>query len=378
MPAASSGTSTFFPVAWYALLTISVIYIGIGAVLRRGTRWSVRVTRYEPPKGISPAVAAFLNEGGRSERAFAAAIISLATKGYMKILQKADWITLDKLRDADSWLPAEESTVLFSVFPDGTQTYSFNAGDSSRLFAAFRDFRATVHDAATPELMSTHVVLWLVGFTYSGTVLELLLFDSPGFTNSFSAGSVAFLILVIIVGGSCFVAALRAWPNTLLKLRTYFPESRRQKRPLNLNDATPLFLTATALFGFIFLSILTSTQFAAITAAALAMNVFSRHLLNAPTSAGRAALLALWEFREFLVRADADRMNVQNEPGKTPHTLEPYTSYAVALGVEKGWGEEFAGNLLELLQADQAYSPPGVALQPDHRPSVLTLFDRDK
>jgi hypothetical protein len=108
------------------------------------------------------------------------------------------------------------------------------------------------------------------------------------------------------------------------------------------------------------------------------MNVFSRYLLNAPTSAGRKALAELTSFREFLSRADADRLNRDNTPGNTPDTLEPHTAYAVALGVEHGWGEEFAGDLLEMLEADQAYSLSARLPVPDNSPTVLRLFDRKR
>jgi hypothetical protein len=79
-------------------------------------------------------------------------------------------------------------------------------------------------------------------------------------------------------------------------------------------------------------------------------------LLEAPTNAGRAALVKLEGFREFLARAEAGQLNRENQPGETPETLEKYISYAVALDVEHAWGEEFTENLLEMLQFDLAYS----------------------
>ena len=222
----------------------------------------------------------------------------------------------------------------------------------------------------TPELMSTHGVLWFVGLIYSLTVLEPIVFAMPGFGNGLSLASIGFLIIVIFVGGSCFVAALRVWPGTLRKLTSYVPGSGHPRRSFNFNDAIPLFLTVTALFGFMFVAILTSTKLAVLVAAALAMNTFSRHLLNAPTSAGRKTLAELWAFREFLGRTDALRLDYQNDPGKTPLKLDPSISYAVALGVENGWGQEFAGNLLELLQVDQAYSAAGKLPSLDNRARV--------
>ena len=108
-----------------------------------------------------------------------------------------------------------------------------------------------------------------------------------------SLPSIGFLVIGVVVGGSCFVSALRVWPVTLLKLASFVPRNPRPKRPLGVNDAIPLYLTGPALLGFVFLAVLTSTKFAVLAAAAITMNTFSRHLLNAPTRAGRKALVEL-------------------------------------------------------------------------------------
>lgn len=379
MQVASDAPADAYTLAWGALLAIAVFYIVVGAALRWRTRRLVRVTRYEPPQGISPAAAAFLVEGGRCERPFAAALVSLATKGYLQILQEADWVTLEKLRAADSQLPPEESIVLSSLFPSEFNTYSFSGSDSGRLFAAYRHFRAALREVMTSELVSSHEVIWILGLTYSLTILVLIAMSMTGLGSGLPLGSIAFLCILIFFGGSCFVAALRVWPATLLKLVSFMPGSRRPRRPLTWNDGISILLTVYAFVGFMFVAVLTSTKFAFVTAAAVAMNVFTRYLLNAPTSAGRKALAELRAFREFLSRADADRLDHENDPGKAPQTLEPYISYAIALRVEHGWGEEFAGNLLELLQVDQAYSAPvGGPSVPDNRPTVLKLFDRNR
>lgn len=378
MSVASDAPAQLYTIAWVALLAISILYILVGVGLRWRVQRTVRVTRYNPPLEISPAVAAFLVESGRCERSFAAALVSLATKDYLHILQKSDWVTFEKLQDADAQLPPEESAILSALFPGATKDYTFNAGDTGRLFETYSRFRETVHDIATPELMSTHGTLWFVGLIYSLTVLVPIVLAFPRLGNGFSLAAMGYLGVMIFVGGSCFVAALRVWPATLGKIISFIPGRRRPKRPFNLNDAIPFFLTVTASVGFMFVAVLTSTKLATLVAAALAMNMFSRYLMNAPTSAGRKVLAELGAYREFLSRTDAARLDCQTEPGKTPGVLDTRTSYAVALRVEHGWGEEFAENLLELLQADQAYDVPGKLPVPDNRPAVLKLFDRDK
>jgi uncharacterized membrane protein len=125
---------------------------------------------------------------------------------------------------------------------------------------------------------------------------------------------------------------------------------------LDLKDLIPVFLSGSALAGFVFLAVLSSTKFALLVSALVILNAISRHALEAPTRAGRKVLADLQNFREFLSRTDSDRLNRENQPGQTPVTLEKYSAYAVALDVEDAWGEEFVENLVELLQWDQAYS----------------------
>jgi hypothetical protein len=180
MPIGSDAPADAYVFAWSALLAIFVFFILMGLALRRRTGRLVRVTRYEPPQGISPATAAFLDRGGRCERAFAAALVSLAAKGYLQILKTADWVTLEKLKAADAQLPPEESVVLSSLFPSDFNTYSFSSSDSDRLFATYRRFRATLSDMVIPELASSHLVIWLLGFAYSLTILVLIAMGMPG------------------------------------------------------------------------------------------------------------------------------------------------------------------------------------------------------
>jgi uncharacterized protein (TIGR04222 family) len=333
--------------------------------------------RYEPPEAVSPAAAAFLVESGRYERAFSAALVSLAAKDYMRVLEKGDTFTLEKLRDADAKLPPEERAVHSYLFPEGLDSTSFYGADSFRLVACYGEFKQAIQNRVTSSWIRAHVVMWLFGVCGSLIVLAPVIFAMSGLGKGMPLGSFAFAALLIFVGATSFVAALRIWPAFLRKLGTFLPGSRSARRPLNLNDAIPFFLTGTAAFGFVLLSVFTSTKLASLLGAAFAMNVFSWHFTNAPTSAGRRALAELVAYREFLSRTETDRLNRQNEPGRTPQKVKLDDAYAVALGVPCGWGEEFAANILELIQADEAYRPPVNIPEPDSSPRTLSLFDRD-
>ena len=378
MPVISDAPAALYTQAWIGLLFIFGVIVLAGVALRWRPHRPTEVTRYEPPKEISPAIAAFLIEGGRCERSFAAAIISLGAKGYIKIAQNADSTTLSRLREADGQLSPEESAVLASLFPGILPSYSFDGRDYSRLTRSYAEFQDVVEGIATPELISSHLTIWLVGLACSCVVLLPILASQLSQENGTSLASLGYFSIWIFVGGSCFVAALRVWPATLRKLASLFPGTRHPKRALDLNDAIPVFLTVSAVVGFAFLGVLTSPQFAGLVASVIALNLASRRLLDAPTRAGRRVLPELRGFREFLSRADADRLDHENQPGKSPNALERYTPYAVALGVERGWGEEFAGNLLQLLLLDKAYSSHTDFLKVDNQGTELKILNRKK
>jgi hypothetical protein len=63
--------------------------------------------------------------------------------------------------------------------------------------------------------------------------------------------------------------------------------------------------------------------------------------------------------------------------------LEANSGYAVVLNVERGWGEEFTANLLQLFEIDRAYdfpTPPSVdapgSLWHHEDPIQLNIFAR--
>lgn len=86
------------------------------------------------------------------------------------------------------------------------------------------------------------------------------------------------------------------------------------------------------------------------------VNVFFGYIMKAPTTEGRALLDKIQGFRMFLTLAEKDRLNLLNPPERTPALFEKYLPYALALGVEQRWGEQFAG-----IFADQ---PKGVPYSP--------------
>jgi len=358
---------TSYQHAWAGIALACAYYLFAALLLRFSQRRSrALVIEYEPPPGISPAIAALIWGRGRYERAFAAAFIALASKGFLKIEQSRDAFCLHRLRQEHEGLPPEETAILNAIVPPGSGKYCFDAREYGAIDRAFDEFRRVLAKKRL-RLITPNSAVWLAGIAFLLIVLARALASLSIEIPQLSLKHVEFLYLVLwmVVGGSCFVAALHAWAATGRKLISYIPGVKGRHRPLDAADFLPIFLTASALLGFAFLGSVTSPRFAGLAATSLFLIVVFRPALESPTAKGRRLLAQLRGFREFVARAEASRFNFENSPGRTPEVLEKFTAYAVALDVERGWGEELAESMMDLLQFDEAYrraippTPPG-------------------
>jgi len=93
--------------------------------------------------------------------------------------------------------------------------------------------------------------------------------------------------------------------------------------------------------------------------AIISLSVAFHHLLKAPTLAGRALMDRVDGFKAFLTAVDADRMQTIIPPNKTPELFERFLPYALALGVEHAWSEQFSQILARAATVDGAGSRAG-------------------
>jgi Predicted membrane protein (DUF2207) len=376
MPAAADSAVSVLAVDWISLAVLFAVYVLILVTLRWGPRSiSSTVTQYNSPAGVSPALAAFLWNGSAPERAFVSALISLSWKGYLQVRQNQEWYVLEKQREPDGELPFEESAILSGLFhPQSIRVCKFNSRDCYWILRAYHRFNVALVESAEREYISAHLPIWFASILLSIGTLAFLFWSTPVMNERVSLASIIYLGLFIAVGASAGIAAMRAWPATLRKFASYVRRDGRPRRPLEALDFAPVVLTASSLLGFAFLAALTSTRFAILVTLLFFTSIVFKRLLKAPNRAARQILTKLRGYREFLARAEADRLNRENQPGATAEVLENCTAYAVALDVEHGWGEEFVENVLEMIQFDSAYGD-GVDRTSESVPLARGEFD---
>ncbi len=89
----------------------------------------------------------------------------------------------------------------------------------------------------------------------------------------------------------------------------------------------------------------------------LTLNIVFYKLLKAYTPMGRKLVDEILGFKDFLSVTEKDRLNFHNPPEKTPELFEKMLPYALALGVENKWSEQFAGVFASLKEKGINYAP---------------------
>jgi uncharacterized membrane protein YgcG len=268
-------------------LTILLLYyFAVWHRVGRDPPQRVIVPRYEPPAGLSPAAMRFLRRMAYDDRCFAAAVLSLAVQGALRIEQESGGLfnrtrkfTLHRVDPSVDAALAEDERVL-----------------RDRLFAA----------ASSVELdNANHVVM-------NGAKLEhLRALKARHMPSAFRANGAwhalgIALSLLIGVFGVLIPAAMGGFGPSWWFMTT----------PGRV---------ALAAVGV-----------------ALVANVTFGRLLKAPSVAGRTTMDHVEGFRLYLDVAEGDELKLIDAPPLTVRLYERYLPAALALEVEQHWAERFA------------------------------------
>lgn len=294
------------------------------------------IPRFAPPRDVSPADARFLARTGYDERTFAAALVGLAVKGHLRIHEDDDHdFTLERPRAAPGQpLLNDEQALLdaLGLAPGSQMTLKSSAAQ------AIDKAKKALKDTLRKEHLKRHFVtngIYLVpGLIGSAAVLAW-----AGFSAA-QPEPVFFFMIIWLTGWTFGVYALLAQAGSIWRMV-------RQGKWLMIVPA--LFMSAFAIpfiggeiFGLYVLASNSSTVMVALLFLVVGINYAFYHWLKAPTLAGRRLMEEIEGFRMYLEVAEKDELRVRRGPERTLELFEKYLPYALALGVENAWAEQFA------------------------------------
>lgn len=294
------------------------------------------IPRFSPPQDVSAADARFLERRGYDERTFAAAVVALAVKGHLRIREGdgRDY-TLERPQEPAAEPLLDDEKILFGalgVAPGGA--LPLRSENAVKVGAAHKALK----DALRKEHLKRH-------FVTNGKYLI------PGLVGSFVALVAATLQSSRPDPLSLFMLFwLTGWTFGVAILVTRALDAWRQALAGKWLLVVPaLFITAFSIpfiggemAGLYVLFTQGSPLMAALLLLLVGVNFLFYRLLQAPTLAGRRLLDELAGFRMYLDVAEKDELRVRRGPERTLQLFEKYLPYALALGVENAWAEQFS------------------------------------
>lgn len=250
---------------------------------------------YEPPSGFSPALLRFINRMGSDNRGFASAIIDMGVKGALSITEQK------------GYFGKKTYTLTKKDGPTGAPLTEEEKNLQDKFFEKGNSFELKKGNAA--EVLEARQK-----FVDS---LKQQAGKKYFVKNIFVSVLGIVLSILTVVGAALAAASVRFEISSSLQI-LFWP----------------------ALF-----------------IALLATNIVFGFLIRAFTAEGRKLADEIEGFKLFLAVTEKDRLAFHNPPEKTPELFEKFLPYALALGVEHKWAQQFSEVFERLENRGTTYAP---------------------
>ncbi len=335
------------------LVLLIAYYFAAWVLVGRDPSRGVIMMQYEPPPGFSPAAVRYVTEMGFDHRTFAAAILNMAVNRCLRIEEKDGAYTLVRGKAGKGRLSPEESAVADKLFAAG-DTLELKNTNHARINLGIEALKTWLRLNLEKIYFFTNGKYLIPGIIFSGVLVVVVALTAPG-----EQKVVACFVAVWLAGWSVGVfflvsQVIQAWRGVLRGVTDSKAAAAGGATFLTLFS---LPFIAGEVFAILTLGTALTPAVVVILLVVAAVNFLFHHLLKAPTSAGRLLLDKIDGFKMFLAAAGGENpMGATYVPMRTPDLYEKYLPYALALGVEEPWSEQFSEVLAAAAERGSDYT----------------------
>ncbi len=307
------------------LLSLLVFYWMAWDRVGRDPEPGVIMPRFYPPDGMSPAAMRYVLDEKADGKSFTAAIINLAVKGYIKLTKKSDGYKLTRLDGEPKDKASKGEHLVLQKLLRSQNSMVIDKKYNSTVKTAQSGLIAKIKQEYKEKCFKNNWVYAFIGMGISVLVMfAMLLHHNPGDRSAFGVmGQIGFFAVVMFF---IFKSKPLGW---IPAIAVFIFMS-------NLNLSVELFI----MLGFL-----------------IVVNLVFIYLLKAPTPFGRELMDKIEGFKLYLSTAEQNRLDIMHPPQMTPELFEKYLPFALALGVENQWSEQFAAYLKQAALDPQEYQP---------------------
>lgn len=305
--------------------------------------------RFEPPKNLSPAATRFIWRMGYDRKSFAAALINMGVKGFLRIEDDDKKFELTKLSNATSKTLSSGEKKIASILFAGKSKSIRMQNESHKKFgnsiSKLRESLETEYEKQT--FVRNQIYFWF------GIGLTFLIAVAAASTSPMPVDAILSLIFVSLWAGGGGFLIVQSWRRVTAGASSFGDRVGSIIHAVfNLSFMIPI-VVGLVLVGSEF-AYATSFWTPFLLAGTALLNLVFFEILKAPTLAGRQLMDEIEGFRMFLGTAEEERLEMLTPPEKTPELFEKYLPYAIALDVENTWSERFADVLAHAAAAPES------------------------
>jgi uncharacterized membrane protein YgcG len=251
--------------------------------------------------------------------------------------EKGTYSLLRKSSGGRDELPEPETGILKDLLGSSRSTLEFKQSEHTTIAAALKNHKETLKKSDVGRYFNTNSKLVIPGALVGLAALLAGVFALGAAPRLAGAG-----FMLVWLGGWSFgvialvVSVIRAW-RAPAGIGTYF---------------SAMFLTLFSLpflagevFGIGAFAMIAGPGLAVIAALLVGTNLAFFYWLKAPTQEGRKLLDRIAGLRLYLGVAERDELARLKAPPVTLEEFQKFLPYALALGVEKTWADQFAASV---------------------------------
>ncbi|MEM7401153.1 MAG: DUF2207 domain-containing protein [Pseudomonadota bacterium] len=321
------------PLSIFGAIGLLLFYLFSWWRVGRDPKEGLIIPHYQPPSGFPPGGLRYITEMGHDKKAFTAAVLSLAVKGYLKIEETGSKYKLNKIKNTDLRLPIGEQAIHTSLFDKYKSSIELKKSNHKEISEAISQ-----HKAALGKEYGQSYFIHNRKYLYIGILISLILGGTILFSlnNSENLGAALFLMFWLSIWTPVTAFLIYNWYKTLIAKFTL-------GKVVGLPVAT-IFAGAWSVAeigALIGLCAIIGIGNGLMLISIFIINTIFYFLLKKPTLEGRKLLDKTEGFKKYLEVAEQEELNLKYPPRKTPKLFEAYLPYALALGVENQWADQF-------------------------------------
>ena len=314
-------------------LGIAAYYMTAWLLVGRNSQKESVVIQYHPPAELSPAAMRYLLTLHADGRTLAAILAQLSLRGLVTILPDKTTGTVSvrklgsDLRVPEALAP-EEKLVLKRLFEWDSQI-QLKAPELYFMEKLTECLHARLRKYVTRNLIWIGAAILASGLAAAWMTLSLALFGTDR-VESYMMGGFTGLSVAVFAAASAYI-----WDSNLQAVKLVFRGLYHRRVVVFL-----FFLIVLYPAGWYFLMRSVTPVFANVTGLMIVINMFAAPCLRNYTREGQELVNRIQGFRQFLERAEQDRLQRLNPPDQPLHSGREYLPHAIALDVREAWGDQ--------------------------------------